>query len=209
MHIPVRDFHSRGRGSQVVTRCPSCGHQGTFDRVGVEDLHVIPYRLGQRRCPNPQCHGHIFFVFHDNDLVRTYPALRIDFSKEKIPAGILATFEEALICHAEECYVASAIMIRRTLEEICRDREASGKTLVDRIKALRSKVVLPEELFAAMNEIRLLGNDAAHVESRDYENVGRAEIEAAIEVTKEILKATYQLSDLVARLRALKAKPAT
>jgi hypothetical protein len=52
--------------------------------------------------------------------------------------------------------------------------------------------------------LRLLGNDAAHVEAKTYDSVGSEEIEAGIELTKEILKAVYQLNDLLSRLRALK-----
>jgi len=95
-------------------------------------------------------------------------------------------------------------MIRRTLEELCEDKMATGSTLKDRIGALQSSVVLPKELFAALDDLRLLGNDAAHIEAKTYDAIGTAEIEVAIELTKEVLKAVYQLDDLVSRLRALK-----
>ena len=55
-----------------------------------------------------------------------------------------------------------------------------------------------------MDELRLLGNDAAHVEAKTYADVSSEETSAAIELTKEILKAVYQLDDLVKRLQALK-----
>jgi iron only hydrogenase large subunit-like protein len=95
-------------------------------------------------------------------------------------------------------------MVRRTLEELCQDKKAEGKNLKDRIHSLRDKVVLPRELFDALDDLRLLGNDAAHIEASSYEVVGSDEVEAGIEVTKEILKAVYQLDDLVNRLRSLK-----
>ena len=50
---------------------------------------------------------------------------------------------------------------------------------------------------------RLLGNDASHVESRDY-LVGREEVELAIDIAKEVLKSVYQLTDIVSRLDKLK-----
>lgn len=95
-------------------------------------------------------------------------------------------------------------MIRRTLEELCQDKNATGSTLKERISALQSAVILPPDLFAALDDLRLLGNDAAHVEAKTYDSVGLAEIEAGIELTKEVLKAVYQLGDLLSRLRALK-----
>jgi hypothetical protein len=98
-------------------------------------------------------------------------------------------------------------MLRRTLEELCRDRNAKGANLKDRIKALETTVVLPKELFEGLDELRLLGNEAAHVESREYDQVGQAEVEAALEFTKEVLKAIDQYTGLLRKLRALKRTP--
>ena len=96
-------------------------------------------------------------------------------------------------------------MIRRSLEEVCEDRQATGADLKARISALRSKAVLPNELFEAMDELRILGNDAAHVEAKVYDNIGEPQVGVGLELTKEILKAIYQLDSLVKKLQALKA----
>jgi hypothetical protein len=93
--------------------------------------------------------------------------------------------------------VASAIMVRRTLEEICADRRAIGRDLKDRIQDLKTKIVLPQELLDAMDELRILGNDAAHLEAKAYDNISEEELNVAIEFTKEILKALYQYSSLL------------
>lgn len=45
------------------------------------------------------------------------------------------SLEEAITCHAQRCFVASAMMIRKTLEEVCRDRGTDGGNL----SALRRK----------------------------------------------------------------------
>lgn len=55
-----------------------------------------------------------------------------------------------------------------------------------------------------MDELRLLGNDAAHIESNEFEKIGKPEIEISIEFTKEILKGVYQYEGLLSRLRGLK-----
>jgi hypothetical protein len=198
---------SQGGGQRVSIRCPACGNVGTFEPINqITDVHVPPNLwLCQRRCPNPTCQNHVFCI-HDNTgkVLRTYPAQRIDFDPKGIPERIVNTFSGSLACHAENIHVAAAIMIRRTLEELCEDKKATGSTLKDRIGALQSTVVLPKELFVALDDLRLLGNDAAHIEAKTYDSIGPAEIEVAIELTKEVLKAVYQLDDLVSRLRALK-----
>ena len=197
-------------GPTVRARCPICGHDGTFDRLDVLDVRInygggYCY-FGQRRCPNPECHAHIFYLQTPGGNLRTYPSLKIDFNAEKIPDNIKEALSEAIACHSEECYVAASIMVRRTLEELCEDKNASGDNLKERLKSLKDKVILPGELFSAMDELRLLGNDAAHIESKEYDNIGKEEVEVAIQLTKEILKAVYQLDSLVEKLKSFKKK---
>ena len=122
------------------------------------------------------------------------------------PTAVQNALSEAITCHADECYVAAAIMVRKTLEELCADGEATGDNLQEGIKALRDKVVVPEELLKGADDLRLLGNDAAHIKSQVYAQVGREEVEIGIEFAKELLKAVYQMSALLSRLRALKAQ---
>lgn len=196
-----------GGNFRVSVRCPGCGNVGTFEPLqNVPDIHVPSgLFLGQRMCPNPTCNSHIFCIYDNTGKVlRAYPPERIDFDPKGIPTPIVETFMEALTCSAERLHVAAAIMIRRTLEELCEEKKATGNTLKDRIGALQETVVLPKELFVALDDLRLLGNDAAHIEAKTYNAIGQAEIDIGIELTKEVLKAVYQLDDLLARLRALK-----
>jgi len=132
---------------------------------------------------------------------------RLDFDATDIPKPLVSSFTEAIACHSVECYIASALMIRRTLEELCKDRGATGKNLKERLASLGTKVVLPTELLEALDHLRLLGNDAAHIESQEYDKVGKPEVEIAIEFTKEVLKAVYQYSGLLGKLKGLKKSP--
>jgi HEPN domain-containing protein len=145
----------------------------------------------------------LFVILRNNQLVLSFPPVRIDFDATNIPASVVTAFEEAITCHANNCFVASAIMVRKTLEELCRDRQAQGKDLRERIRDLGTKIVLPQELLNGLDDLRLLGNDAAHIESREYEKIGKEEVEIGIEFAKEVLKATYQYSALLARLKSL------
>lgn len=207
MEVKIPQY-STGGGIRPSLRCPSCRQIGTFEVLqNVPDVNVqgLGYWLGQKRCPNQSCAAHVFVVLDRNQgVLRSYPAERIDFDSSNVPPRIAQTFEEALTCHAEQCFVAGAIMVRRTLEEVCSDKAASGKALRDRIQSLKAKVLLPQELFVAMDELRILGNDAAHIEARSYDAIEKEEMDVAIVLTKEILKAVYQLDDLVKRLQALK-----
>ena len=161
--------------------------------------------MGQRRCPNRACNAHVFVAWQPPaQILVSYPAERLDFDSSNIPTPIVATFEEALTCHANACFAAAAMMVRKTLEQLCDDRGASGKTLHERLAALRGKVILPDALFGALDPLRLLGNDAAHVESKTYNDVGKNEVEVGISLAKEVLKAVYQYDSLLGQLNALK-----
>jgi hypothetical protein len=188
-------------------RCPHCGNNGTFQNIhNITDIYEQVSRsyLGVRKCPEPNCLGHIFFIKQTDDKILTFPSLRIDFNSDGIPPHIVNCFEEAITCHANKCYTASAIMIRKTLEVICKDRGAEGRTLHDRVTQLRNVVILPNELFDAINDLRLLGNDAAHIESKQFEQISEDEVSISLLLTKEILKALYQYKSLLDDLRKYK-----
>jgi hypothetical protein len=191
---------------------------GTFEPFGAADMLTSDPNdyaiIGERRCPDPSCHALVFFVLEQDEpltSVRTYPAETIDFDSSDLPRPVLDAFEEAIKCHSAGCYKAAAMMVRKTLEELCNDRGAKGKHLTDRIEALRSTIVLPIDLLDVLDDLRLLGNDAAHVESRAYDEIGKAEVEASLALTKEVLKATYQYAHLRKQLSGLKklASPET
>ncbi len=207
MTIKISGVQLTQPGSNTVKlRCPVCGQRGTFDPVFPHDLQIDnpAHVAGLRRCPDPNCHALLFFVIQGGNIVESFPPQTIDFDATNIPASVRGAFEEAIKCHAQSCFVASAIMVRKTLEELCRDRDAKGANLKERIKALGTKVVLPQELLDGLDDLRLLGNDAAHIESQEYAKVGQEEVEVSIEFAKEVLKAVYQYSALLAKLRALK-----
>jgi hypothetical protein len=149
----------------------------------------------------------VFVVFDQGALIRAYPPLKIDFDSSNIPKPVVETLSEALDCQSHNCHISAAIMVRRTLEEVCADHGAEGNDLKARIRDLKNLVILPPDLFAAMDELRLLGNDAAHIEAKTYEKIGPEELATAIQFTKEILKGLYQYKGLLSKLQSLKKKP--
>ncbi len=175
-------------------------------RVENRSKVVSEYHVFIGICPNGQCHGIVFFVVVGGEVKKTFPPEQIDFEVDGIPPHLVKTLEESIHCHSIGAYKASAIMVRRLLEEICDENGAEGKYLHDRLVSLKSRVILPDVLFDAMTELQALGNDAAHVEAKAYDEIGKDEAEDSIALAKEILKALYQLQSLVGRLQARKKK---
>ena len=54
------------------------------------------------------------------------------------------------------------ISLRRTLELICKDKDATGRTLEAKINDLISKNIFPNDLENAFSVIREYGNSGAH-----------------------------------------------
>jgi hypothetical protein len=221
MIVKVQAPHAtEGRYSMVNLRCPACRQLGTFEGLFSSSSDVAigdGLIVGMRCCPNVECRALVFFVGRNvrtgpgtpitTELLATYPPERLDFDASNLPPGVLKAIDEAVTCHAHECYIAAAIMIRKALEELCHDREATGDNLYQRIESLSGKVVLPRELLEGLQDLRILGNDAAHIESRVFQEVGKDEVELALDVTKLVLQAVYQYSAVIDRLRARKQNP--
>jgi hypothetical protein len=202
---------------RINLRCPECHRLGTLDTLGdIQDIAVFPVAignqsllLGHRRCPNPACQLliQVRYIYESEggvNLLESYPAERLDFDADSIPEPIVNALEEAITCHAQGCYFAAAIMVRKTVEELCHLQGTKGKTLQERIRDLKTKVLIPPDMLEGIDNLRLLGNDAAHIELKNFDGIGPEEVEVGILLSKELLKIVYQSSMLSDRLKALK-----
>ncbi len=204
--------------------CPHCGRAGSFSPIGgINDAQYLKWvgsvennrrqstvtmTMGLRRCPNPNCGALIAFA--DGGLGRPQdnlpwvaPPELIDFQTNGVPEKIVKALREAIASHSVASFNAAALMVRKTLELLCEDKGVKGGNLKERISNLGEHAVLPPKLLAAADHLRILGNDAAHVEAKVYEDVDKPHAEVAIDVAKEILKAVYQHDDLIERLMKL------
>jgi hypothetical protein len=199
---------------RIAMRCPACLREGILDERGSDRQLRIFGRLwaqnkiysGERICPNPECRALIYVIYNgeSGEILASFPPERIDFDASELPSKVQATFEEAIECHAHACFRAAAVMVRRTLEVVCEDQGATGENLYQRIEDLGKRLVLPKGFLGGIHNLRILGNDAAHVEARDYEDIGKHEVEIALEITKVIIHATYQMNSIVNSLENLK-----
>jgi len=164
------------------------------------DITIASIRI----CPNSACRGLVFVIEAEGQVFAIEPPELLDFNSNNLPPVLRTTLQEAISCHAAGAYRAAAMMVRRLLEEICDLNDATGDNLHKRLEALKTKIVLPQALFDAMSELKALGNDAAHIEAKAYDNIGKDEASDSIELAKEILKALYQLQSLLSRLQARK-----
>jgi Domain of unknown function (DUF4145) len=201
-----------------MLRCPVCLREGTLDQRGADRTIRIDRQptqdaaaSGERVCPNPDCRALIYIIYQQRtgSILHSYPAERIDFDASDLPDGVRSPLEEAIDCHAGGNYRAAAVMVRRALEAVCDDQGVEGKSLYKRVEGLGKKVTLPRGMIDSLHNLRLLGNDAAHVEAKAYDEVGKREVEIAVHVAKVILQAAYQMESILGELEALKSNSST
>lgn len=190
--------------------CPYCHERVRFepiDQAGDTTLRGPDgngVNCGQRRCPNDACAGMVFVIFTadtNRDIVRQYPVAVLDFDPEGLPAAVVESLTEAVKCHAHDCDIAAAIMLRRTIEFVCDHFVAEGSNLRSRIDSLDG---LTDELRSALHDLRALGNDAVHVDPRDFEDISAADVGDALEVVVLVLDLMFRASSVLAKLSARK-----
>lgn len=78
------------------------------------------------------------------------------------PVAIREDFAEAQRCMSVDAHTAAAVMVRRVLEGIAADQEATGRVLADQLKSLESSGAIDGRLAEWADALRVVGNSAAH-----------------------------------------------
>ena len=142
--------------------------QVVFEEFEVQK-EITAYSL--RRCPkceSPFLHKYDYLIHWEAGTVpqgttKLYPVNEGQLlSVEALPALISETYEQAKKCYEQNLFEPSVIMSRKCLEGICLDLEAKGKNLSKKIEFLRDEDKIDKNLFDWANQLRLIGNDAAH-----------------------------------------------
>jgi hypothetical protein len=79
-----------------------------------------------------------------------------------VPKPIRAAFTEGRACFRSKLFTAAAIMCRKTLEGICSAHGVKSGTLAAELKKLKESEVIDSRLFEWAEELRTIGNEAAH-----------------------------------------------
>lgn len=203
---PVYKPWGHSAASMLAGQCPTC--RITSRWVSTQnDWSIGNAKFGVRFCPNPSCGSPIFFVLDDfsHQLLETWPprqvAVRIPTS---VPLAVRAPVEEAQRCYQAGCYQATAMMVRKAIENLCNENGAKQGSLSQRIDQLGSLMMLRPELLDALHEIRYLGNDAAHVTAHSFDQIGARESGLGLQIAVYLLEFVYRGVELTAELRALR-----
>ncbi len=164
---------------EVKLFCQHCGNSGLHTViVSATETETIEFESGIFfeeefeivfcKCEN--CNRHSLFSFLDGNSEESWSL----FPKEKsidqsVPILIRNAYSEALKIKKISS-VAFVIMIRRALDLLCKQEDANGNNLYEKIQDLSQKGIIPRILSEMADTIRLLGNDSAHDNSEILDN---------------------------------------
>lgn len=129
--------------------------------------------------------GSSYYEQYDETIL--YPENK--FSTLGVPDRIVSCFESAKKIKNIDLSIC-ALSLRRTLEAICEDKDAVGRTLELKLTDLANRNILPTGLSDACKIIRKIGNDAAHSNSL---TIYSHEIQKLIDFLETIIYYLYSL----------------
>jgi len=109
-----------------------------------------------------------------------------------IPEKLQKALLECIQCFKADANTATAIMCRRTLEGFCSLKGVEEKSLEKSIKKLKELSLINEQLYEWANQLRLVGNEAAHNIESDFSATDAKDI---LDFTIAILDFTYSFKD--------------
>lgn len=124
-----------------------------------------------------------------------FPTVNICY--DGVPNNIRHAFDSAIKTRGIDKAIC-LLSLRRTLEMICNDKGAQGKTLEKKINDLVNKKVLPEMMKDACWIVRQNGNDAAHAEEVVFTEY---EVSEVIEYVATIINYLYSMPIRLSKTR--------
>jgi hypothetical protein len=124
-----------------------------------------------------------------------YPAPRA--LGEAIPKEIRKSYEEARKVEKISPN-AFAVLIRRSLELLCKDQKAKGNNLKEQIADLSERGIIPKPLVAMAETLRFIGNIGAH---KIEVNIDLEETSAIDDFLVAMLEYVYVAPDKIKKLR--------
>jgi hypothetical protein len=128
-----------------------------------------------------------------NESVELFPSRSVGRAPTKdmhlLPVNVQRIYEETVKAMNNDQPVLAGIGIRALVETVCKDKQAHGKNLVQKIGSLVTLGVLTQDGATILHKIRTLGNNAAHeVKPHKPEQLG-----LALDVCEHLLQGVYLL----------------
>jgi len=104
-----------------------------------------------------------------------------------LPHTIQQIYKETVLSLENEQFILAGIGIRAIVETICKDLEAEGRDLYNKINALKDRSIVTQEGADTLHKLRVLGNSAAH----EVKAHNSQQLELALQIIEHMLEGTY------------------
>ncbi len=130
------------------------------------------------------------FAFDHEELFPSRIAGRKPLKDSRLlPSKILDLYQETHHALCNRLRILAGVGIRGLIEALCKDRQAQGKNLEEKIDDLMRLGILSTEGAKILHGTRLLGNEAAHEAVAVSDKV----LDAAMDVVEHLLIGTFVL----------------
>ncbi|GAB3884784.1 DUF4145 domain-containing protein [Microbispora bryophytorum] len=123
---------------------------------------------------------------------------------QAIPLKIRKELAEATQCFHAGQYTATAVMVRRVIEGVCRSHNATG-TLFKALDNLYDRGLIDKRLLEWAHELRAIGNDGAHFGGKA---ITREDAEDALTLAEAVLNYMYVFTKQYEEFKQRRAKSA-
>ncbi|MEH1170004.1 DUF4145 domain-containing protein [Micromonospora sp. CPCC 205539] len=186
-----------------VMVCPHCGlpsiqvvrGSATVLRDDPNDADSPDYEYTLLQCrdcrePSLQVEEALYpFASPESEVAKfVYPASHQ--LSDHIPASLRREFDEARSCFETKAYTATVVMVRRTLEGICRDNGIEDRNLASALVKMEQDGLIDRTIAHWAKHLRLLGNQGAHFTGRP---ISREDANDALTFTEALLDQIYVL----------------
>jgi hypothetical protein len=131
-----------------------------------------------------------------------YPA-KVRAHALKLPPRVDVSYKEAILCLDARAWLATAVMVRRTLEAVGKEFDPNARTLLKGLEALHAKGAISDELKAWGTELRFLGNIGAHPSD---DEISYHDATEAVEFLNAIIETIYHLRPKFQAMQARRTK---
>jgi hypothetical protein len=180
--------------------CPKCGEpskSSVHGRVSAYDSDAgLPMEFAFLQCGRNECQEPMVQLredyglgFVDDKPIVYYPAPRRLSSA--VPGPLRNAFNEARTCFEAKAYLATLVMVRRTLEGTCADQGSTKRNLVSSLKDLQSQGKIDGFLAEWADLLRIVGNEGAHFSFSG--SVTAQDAEDALDFAEALLDHLYVL----------------
>jgi hypothetical protein len=106
-----------------------------------------------------------------------------------LPVKVRPIYEETLTALSVQAPILAAIGLRALVEAVCKEKEAKGGDLFNKIDSLVEQRILTPTGASILHKIRTLGNSAAH-EAKPH---SERQLALAMDIVEHMLKDVYVL----------------